>query len=195
MAWWLPSGQQLLGSWPGAEHHRVMLDDELREDVDGGQGAERHRAVVGPNQVDAKHTGQVGRAHLVDDALLRNLEVEGKPKERRMTTVTRQTISVQCCQSYWIITVIWKRGTFSELPRFIPFREPWLDLPRRLLYSYYLLECLRKSMLYNTSPRKRHTEAPPHQLPIWLPAYRIAADCIVSHYPLFFLIKTACHGD
>lgn len=53
-----------------------VLDEDLGEDVDGRQSADRHRAVTRPHQVDPKHAGQVGRAHPVDDALLRHLRTE-----------------------------------------------------------------------------------------------------------------------
>lgn len=50
-----------------------MFDEDLSEDVDWCKSTERDGAVTRPQQVDSKHTGQVGRTHPVDDALLRNL--------------------------------------------------------------------------------------------------------------------------
>lgn len=55
----------------------VVLDQDLGEDVDGGQGAERHGALTRPHQVDPEHAGQVGGAHPVNDALLGHLGEEG----------------------------------------------------------------------------------------------------------------------
>lgn len=50
-----------------------MLDEDLREHVDGGQSAQGDGAVTGPHQVHAENTRQVRRRHLVDDALLTHL--------------------------------------------------------------------------------------------------------------------------
>ena len=47
----------------------AVLDEDLGEDVDGGQGGEGHATLWGPQQVDPQHARQVGRAHLVHDAL------------------------------------------------------------------------------------------------------------------------------
>ena len=51
------------------EHGVAVLDENLGEDVDGGQGGEGHAPLGGPQQVHAQHTRQVGGAHLVHDAL------------------------------------------------------------------------------------------------------------------------------
>ena len=47
----------------------AVLDEDFCEDVDGGQGREGHAALRGPQQVNPQHARQVGRAHLVHDAL------------------------------------------------------------------------------------------------------------------------------
>ncbi len=57
----------------GAEHGVEMFDEDLGEDVDGGQGGQRDRTLTRPNQVHPEHAGQIGRTHLVHDALLRHL--------------------------------------------------------------------------------------------------------------------------
>lgn len=49
-----------------------MLDEDLGEDVDGGQSGQRDRTVTRPDQVHPEHTGQIGRAHLVHNALQRH---------------------------------------------------------------------------------------------------------------------------
>lgn len=56
-----------------------MFDEDLGEDVDGRQGAQGDGGVARPDQVHAEDARQVGGAHLVDDALLRNLK---EPKQR-----------------------------------------------------------------------------------------------------------------
>lgn len=67
------SGRYLSRWAAGAEHGVKVFDEDLREDVDGSQSAERDRTVTRPNQVHPENTGQVGRTHLVDDALLGHL--------------------------------------------------------------------------------------------------------------------------
>lgn len=67
-------GQYLTSGAAGAEHGVKVFDEDLGEDVDWCQRRQRDGAVTRPNQVDPKHTGQVGRAHLVDDALPRHLQ-------------------------------------------------------------------------------------------------------------------------
>lgn len=64
-----------LCSWAaGAEHGVEVFDEDLGEDVDGHQGAQRDGAVSRPDQVHPEHAGQVRRTHLVHDALLRHLK-------------------------------------------------------------------------------------------------------------------------
>lgn len=67
------SGYYLRRWAAGTEHNVEVLDEDLCEDVDGGQSAEGHRAVTWPHQVDPKHAGQVRRTHPVHDALLGHL--------------------------------------------------------------------------------------------------------------------------
>lgn len=46
-----------------------MLDEDLSEDVDGRQVAQSDGTLTRPNQIDPEDAGQVGRTHLVNDAL------------------------------------------------------------------------------------------------------------------------------
>lgn len=50
-----------------------VFDEDLGEDVDGCESAQRDGAVARPHHVDPEDARQVGRAHLVDDALLGHL--------------------------------------------------------------------------------------------------------------------------
>ena len=50
-----------------------MLDEDLGEDVDGGQGAQGDGLVTRPDQVHAKNTRQVRRTHPVHETLLAHL--------------------------------------------------------------------------------------------------------------------------
>lgn len=67
------SGCYLCSRAAGAEHGVEVFDEDLGEDVDGHQSAQRDGAVSRPDQVHPEHAGQVRRTHLVDDALLRHL--------------------------------------------------------------------------------------------------------------------------
>lgn len=67
------SGCYLCRRAAGAEHGVEMFDEDLGEDVDGGQSGQRDRTLARPNQVHPEHTGQIRRTHLVHDALLRHL--------------------------------------------------------------------------------------------------------------------------
>lgn len=58
----------------GAEHGVAMFDEDVGEDVDGRQRGQRDGTVARPDQVHPEHTGQVGRTHLVDEALPRHLK-------------------------------------------------------------------------------------------------------------------------
>lgn len=50
-----------------------VFDEDLGEDVDGCERAQRDGAVARPHHVDPEDARQVGRAHLVDHALLGHL--------------------------------------------------------------------------------------------------------------------------
>lgn len=57
----------------GAEHGGEVLDEDLSEDVDGSQSAQRDRDVTRPHQIDPEYAGQVCWTHPVHKALLRHL--------------------------------------------------------------------------------------------------------------------------
>lgn len=67
------SGYHLRRWAAGTKHSVEVLDEDLSEDVDGGQSAKGHGAVTRPHQVDPKHAGQVRRTHPVHNALLGHL--------------------------------------------------------------------------------------------------------------------------
>lgn len=50
-----------------------MLDEDLSEDVDGSQSAQRDGSVTRPHQIDPKYAGQVSWTHPVHETLLRHL--------------------------------------------------------------------------------------------------------------------------
>ena len=88
------SGGHLGGGAAGAEHGVEMLDEDLGEDVDGGQRRQRDGAVTRPQQVHAEHAGQVGRTHLVLDAPLGHLGGDGhteRGRGRQRDTFSAQT--------------------------------------------------------------------------------------------------------
>lgn len=61
----------------GGEDAVKVLYEDLCEDVDGRERPQWRGAVSRPHHVHPEHTGQVGRAHLVDQALLGHLWREG----------------------------------------------------------------------------------------------------------------------
>lgn len=77
-----PSGHHLCRWAAGAEHGVEVLDEELSEDVDGGQSGQGDGAVTRPDQVHAKNTRQVRWRHLVYDAFLRHLKGTREARER-----------------------------------------------------------------------------------------------------------------
>lgn len=58
----------------GAEYLFIVLDQQLREQVQGHKGTQGRGPLGWPDQIQPKDTGQVRAVHFVEDALLGHLE-------------------------------------------------------------------------------------------------------------------------